>query len=109
MKLASEVEPTTLQTPEAEKWKQACEAEHESLLRDKTYAPIEESDVPEGVTIFKSKYIFKKATDSRGDLKKFKIRLVARGDPQDPRSYDETYAGTCQRKAIMLLLGIATR
>ena len=39
-KLANEVEPTTLrqamQTSNAENWKQACEEEHEFLLRNKT-------------------------------------------------------------------------
>ena len=50
--------------------------------------------------------MFKKATDSNGDLKKFKVRLVARGYLQDPRTYDENYAGTGQRISIMLLLGI---
>ena len=34
---------------------------------------------------------------------------MARGDLKDPRGYDETYAGTCQRKSIMLLLGMANR
>ena len=51
--------------------------------------------------------MYKKTINSRVDLKKFKVRLVARGDLQDPRTYDETYACTYQRKSIMLLLGIA--
>ena len=112
-KLANNTEPTTLrqalQTQDAEKWNEACEAEHESLLRNKTYVPVSESEVPSDAKILRSRYVFKKATDSKGDFKKFKVRLVARGDLQDPRTYDETYAGTCQRKSIMLLLGIANR
>ena len=71
--------------------------------------PVSESEVPSDTKILRSRYVFKKATDSKGDFKKFKVRLVARGDLQDPRTYDETYAGTCQRKSIMLLLGIANR
>ncbi len=43
-KQANDIEPTTLrqalQTQDAEKWKEACEAEHESLLRNKTYVPV---------------------------------------------------------------------
>ena len=57
----------------------------------------------------RSRYLFKKATDSKGEFKKFKVRLAARGDLQDPRTYDETYAGTCQRKSIIPLLGVANR
>ena len=44
-----------------------------------------------------------------GSIKKYKVRLVARGDLQDPSTYNETYASTCQRKAVMLLLSLANQ
>ena len=79
-KLANVIEPTTIrqamQTPDAEKLKEACEAEHESLLRNKTYVSVTESEVPTDIKILRSRYVFKKATDSKGDLKKFKFDLL---------------------------------
>ena len=109
-KMANDIEPTTLRqamvTSDAKTWKQTCEAEHKSLLRNKTHVPVSESP---DARILRSRYVFKNATDSKGEFKKFKVRLVARGDLQDPRIYDEAYSGTCQRKSITLLLGIANR
>ena len=66
-------------------------------------------DVPEGTKIIKSMYVLKTALHADGSIKKYKVRLVARGDLQDPSTYNETYASTCQRKAVMLLLSIANQ
>ena len=54
-------------------------------------------------------YVLKTALHADGSVKKYKVRLVAKGDLQDPSTYNETYAGTCQRKAAMLLLSIANQ
>ena len=66
-------------------------------------------DVPDGSKIIKSMYVLKTALHADGSIKKYKVRLVARGDLQDPSTYNETYASTCQRKAVMLLLSIANQ
>ena len=41
-------------------------------------------DVPEGTKIIKSMYVLKTALHADGSIKKYKVRLVARGDLQDP-------------------------
>ena len=51
--------------------------------------------------------MLKTALHADGSVKKHKVRLVARKDLQDPSTYNETHASTCQRKAVMLLLSTA--
>ena len=66
-------------------------------------------EVPKGSKIIKSLYVLKTALHADGSVNKLKARLVARGDLQDPPTYNGTYASTCQRKAVMLLLSIANQ
>ena len=91
------------------KWRAARDAEHESLETNKTFQYVSRDDVPEGFKIIKSMYVLKRVLHADGTVKKYKVRLVARGDLQDPSRYNETYASTCQRKAVMLLLSIANQ
>ena len=95
--------------PDADKWRQAKDAEHKSLEDNKTFQYVSKEDVPEGSKVIKSMYELKTALHADGSIKKYKVRLVARGDLQDPSTYNETYASTCQRKAVMLLLSIANQ
>ena len=50
-KLANNIAPTALrqamQTLDAGKWKEACKAEHESLLWNNTYVPVVKSEMPQ--------------------------------------------------------------
>jgi hypothetical protein len=93
----------------ADQWRAARDAEHKSLEENKTFEYVNRVDVPNDAKIIKSMYVLKVATHADGSPKKFKVRLVARGDLQDPSTYNETYASTCQRKAVMLLLSIANQ
>ena len=95
--------------PDADKWKEARDAEHRSLEDNHTFQYVNRDEVPEGTKIIKSLCVLKTALHADGSVKKHKARLVARGDVQDPSTYNETYASTCQRKAVMLLLSIANQ
>ena len=93
--------------PEGAQWKAALDAELKSLEDNKTFEYVKEC--PPGVHPVKSMYLKKKVTHASGEYKKHKVRLVARGDLQDPSTYSETYASTCQRKAVLLLLALANQ
>ena len=41
---------------------------------------VKEAEVPPGTKILKNIYVFKKTTDSEGNLKRFEVRLVVRRD-----------------------------
>ena len=112
-KLQHSITPSSMKKalngPDSSFWKAARDAEHKSLEENKTFRYIDRTDVPPGAKILKSLYVLKLALHADGSVKKHKVRLVARGDLQDPSTYSETYASTCQRKAVMLLLAIANR
>ena len=77
------------------------------MENNKIFKYVDRKDVQSGAKIIKSLYVLKLALHADGIVKKYKVRLVARGDLQDPSTYSETYASTCQRKIVMLLLAIA--
>ena len=112
-KVQSSITPSSMSKalagPDSSHWKAARDAEHKSLEDNKTFRYIDRADVPPGVKILKSLYVLKLALHADGSVKKYKVRLVARGDLQDPTTYSETYASTCQRKAVMLLLALANK
>ena len=70
---------------------------HRSLEANNTFQYVSKEDVPEGTKIIKSMYVLKTALHADGSIKKYKVRLVARGDLQDPSTHNETYTSTCQR------------
>ena len=112
-KVQSSITPSSMSKalagPDSSHWKAARDAEHKSLEDNKTFRYIDRADVPPGAKILKSLYVLKLALHADGSVKKYKVRLVARGDLQDPTTYSETYASTCQRKAVMLLLALANK
>ena len=75
--------------PDAVTWRAARDAEHKSLETNKTFQYVSRDDVPDGIKIIKSLYVLKTVLHADGSLKKYKVRLVARGDPS---TYNETYA-----------------
>ena len=95
--------------PDVDKWKTAKDAAHRSLEDNNTFQYVSKEDVPEGTKVIKSMYVLKTALHADESIKKYKVRLVTRGDLQDPSTYNETYASTYQRKAVMLLLSIANQ
>ena len=92
-----------------DKWKEARDVEHRSLENNNTFQYVNRDEVPEGTKIIKSLYELKTALHADRSVKKHKVRLAARVDLQDPSTYNETYASTCQRKAVMLPFAIANQ
>ena len=90
-----------------QQWSEAKEAEDNSLKANDVWKRVEKDQIPQGVKIIHGKYIFDIRRHADGSIKKFKVRLVARGDLQDPSTYGDTYAGTANRKAVMMLLNLA--
>ena len=104
-RLRSATEPVSmrraLEGEYVQQWQQALESELKALEDSETYVKVTKEEVPATVKVINSKYVLKLATHADGSPKKFKFRLVGRGDLQDPSTYDETYAGTCQSHAIV--------
>jgi hypothetical protein len=87
-------------------WLAAMDSEIQSLKTNDTffdyYGP-----QPDKNKIVSSQMIFDIRLTASGDIKKFKARLVARGDMQKPDTYTTTFAETAGSKSINLILSIA--
>ena len=62
-------------------WKQAADAEYDSLMENQTWDLVE---LPSGRTPIGSKWVFKVKHKSGGTVERFKARLVAKGYAQQP-------------------------
>nr|GFA82418.1 hypothetical protein [Tanacetum cinerariifolium] len=92
-----------LSDPEFEKWLVAMNAKIQSMYDNKVWKLI---DLPPGIKVVKSKWIYKKKTDMDGVVYIYKARLVAKGFTQ---TYDVDYKETfvADIRAIRILMAIA--
>ena len=103
------VEPTyqeAIKGKDAEQWEKAIREEYESLMKCGTWV---KAKLPEVRTAIKSKWVLKRKRDSKGEISRFKARLVARGFSQkEGIDYKETFAPVVRINSLRLLLGLAS-
>jgi hypothetical protein len=90
-------------------WMAALKSEIDSLAGQGTWS----NDfigylTPRNQTI-PSMFVFDVRYNPDGTIKKFKCRLVARGDWQSESTYQETFADTIASKSVNLILSLATQ
>jgi len=95
-------------SPERSEWLAALQSELTSMRTSGTFLPLSVpvADIKQYESL-NTKLIFDKRYNPDGTLKKYKARLVARGDLQHTYSDLQTYAGTATSKSIHLILAIA--
>lgn len=95
-----------MRSPEASKWKAACDAEMSMMDKMKVWKVI---DKPDGLVPIDLKWVFTyKKVDDEGNPIKFKARLVAKGFKQkEGIDYYETFAPTATFAGLRILLTIA--
>jgi len=97
-----------LECNEKDGYLKAIKDELGSMQSTGTLVPI--TIAPEAIPksqILPSKFVFAKRYNADGTFKKYRARLVGRGDLQPWDSYSETYAGTATTKSVHLFLAIA--
>ena len=94
---------SALQHPNAADFMAAFASEFTSLQDMHTFIPYTDNVnlIPKG-SLLSSKAIFKIVYNPDGTFKKFKARLVARGDPLKNILDPDTYAGTVSSPAFFL-------
>ena len=96
-----------LRTTEAEKWKEAAQAEYDALTRNETWTL---ESLPKGRKSVGGKWVFKVKRNADGSIDKYKARYVAKGFTQiEGLDYHETFAPTSKPETIRLILSLAAQ
>ncbi len=100
-------EPQTVEEAlkQSDKWKQALEAEYNSLMNNETWELV---PPPEGSNIVGSKWVLKVKRDANGNVDRHKARLVAQGYSQTQGiDYEEVFSPVTRYSSIRTLLALA--
>ena len=96
-----------LNGPDATKWKEAMETEMETIKRMGTW---ELEELPKERQTIGNKWVFLKKKNEKGEIIRFKARLVAQGFSQKPGtdySNDGTFAPVMRFESLRTLLALA--
>ena len=91
--------------PDSDKWLETMKSEIGSMYENKVWTL---TDLPEDRRAIEKKWIFKKKTDTDGNVTIYKARLVAKGYRQvQGVDYDETFSLVAKLKSVRIMLAIA--
>ena len=91
--------------PDSDKWLEAKKSEIGSIYENKVWTLV---DLPDDRQAIENKWIFKKKTDTDGNVTIYEARLVAKGFRQvQGVDYDETFSPVAMLKSVIIMLAIA--
>jgi len=94
-----------MESGNTEEWSEAMEAELQSLWENQVFEVV---DRPVGRKVIGTKWVLRIKTDEKGNLDKYKARVVAKGYRQmEGVDYDETFAPTVRFESVRLLVAFA--
>jgi hypothetical protein len=94
--------------PDAAKWKEAVDAEWNSLIKNETWEVVPKPKGLRDRDIVSSKFVFKIKLDSKGDIERYKARLVARGFTQtEGINYEETFAPVARMTSMRVMFAMS--
>uniref|UniRef100_A0A2N9HZ23 Reverse transcriptase Ty1/copia-type domain-containing protein n=1 Tax=Fagus sylvatica TaxID=28930 RepID=A0A2N9HZ23_FAGSY len=104
-----EIEPQTVEQCRRRndwpKWKEAIQAELNSLLKREVFGPIVQT--PEGVMPVGYKWVFVRKRNEKNEIIRYKARLVAQGFSQRPSiDYEETYSPVMDAITFRFLISL---
>ena len=94
-----------IESPEADRWREAMDDEINSLVTMKTWEVVPR---PTDRDTIESKWVYKIKYNANGEIARYKARLVAKGYTQvNGLDFNETYAPVTRLETIRLLFGLA--
>ena len=95
-----------LDSSHREKWQAAMNSEMESLRENGVYEIV---DRPWGKKVVKSKWVLRVKTNEKGEVEKFKARVVAKGFSQvEGVDFDQTFSPTVRFEGIRQMVALGT-
>ena len=93
-----------LQGEHKERWQQAMDSEMASLRENGVYELV---DRPKGKKVVKSKWVFRVKTNEKGEIEKYKARVVAKGYSQvEGVDYDQNFSPTVGFESIRQMIAL---
>lgn len=93
-----------MMSPDSAKWLKALKSKMGSMYENKVWTL---ADLPDDWQAIENKWIFKKKTDTDGNVTVYKARLVAKGFRQvQGVDYDETFSPVAMLKSVWIMLAI---
>ena len=90
-----------------EKWKDAMDAEHKSLISNNVWDLVE---LPKNARVVNCKWIFKHKIGVTGLVERYKARLVAQGYSQLPGiDYEETFSPVVRFESVRTVIALAVQ
>ena len=94
-------------SPHAENWRKAMQAEYDSLMDNDTWTLVDE---PKDQQVLPGKWVYKVKYGANGQVDKLKARYVAKGYAQvEGLDFFDTYATTCKTETFRILLATAAQ
>ena len=105
------VQPSTvteaLSGADREKWKDAMDAEHKSLISNNVWELVE---LPKNASVVNCKWIFKHKIGVTGLVERYKARLVSQGYSQLPGiDYEETFSPVVRFESVRTVIALAVQ
>ena len=111
------IKASTIQTPRninealnsnnKNEWKNACDQEINSLIKRKVFEVVNKPN--NNKRLIRCQWIFRVKPDNKGNIDKFKARLVANGNEQDSTDLLKISSPVLHSTTLLLLLTIATK
>jgi hypothetical protein len=111
MSIAMMIEPgpktyqIALNADDSEQWKEAIGKEMASMENHGVFTFVQK--VPNGASMIESRWVMGRKLLANGQVDKWKVRLVGRGDLQKPGDYNEITSPVIDSASIRLALGLA--